>query len=303
MQVNYLIVKPIRKLRTMRISCSRIRFFICPKFKLNIYETTFFLAIIILAACTATESAPQTSVQTSRKNTQSATIQINGLGKNIDLSSLPENSDLLFFAEVGDTSSLIFNVQSAAQTNITLNANPQVQTELNQWLLQASQDVPFNLLLDVTNGSLNAQLAETQLMRFDLVSDNSTVDIQFPAFPFQLALDANNSTVSLTIPTGAFILLEHLSNQGGFMTISLGEGLSLEGNINIEAGGLTLQVPQTTGVQIIVESVESSEISLPNSSRISVEETSYSTINFDTAITQIVLRATLNSAAIRIVQE
>lgn len=261
----------------------------------------FFLAVILLTACTP--SAPQTIIQTLRDNTQSATIQVNGLGKDINLSALPENSDLLFFAEVGDTSSLIYNVQSANQTTITLNPNPQIQTDQNQWLLQASQDIPFNLLLDISDGSLNAQLAETQLMRFDLVSDNSTVDIQFPASPFQFALDANDSTVSLNIPTGAFILLEHLSNHGGFMTISLGEGLSFEGNINIEAGGLTLKIPQTTGVQIIVESVENSEISLPNISRISVEGMSYSTINFDTASAKIILRATLNSAAIRIVQE
>jgi hypothetical protein len=266
-------------------------------------KQVFFLAIILLAACTQTESASQTAIQTPRNNTQSATIQINGLGKEINLSALPENSDLLFFGEVGDTSAIIYGVLSANETSIALSNNPQVESDLNQWQLQVSQDVPLNLVLDIADGSLNAQLTETQLMRFDLVSNNSSVDIQFPAFPFTLTLDMSNSTSSLTLPTGAFIFLERLSNQGGFMTISVGEGVSFEGNINIGAGGLTLQIPQTTGVQIIVESAQGSEISLPDISRINAEETSYSTLNFDTASAQIILAATLDGTAIRIVQE
>jgi hypothetical protein len=262
-----------------------------------------FVVSISLVACTPTESASQTTIQTTGGNTQSAAIQINGLGKEINLSSLPQNSDLLFFGEVGDISSVVYDVQAANETSIALSNNPQVESDLNQWQLQVNQDVPLNLVLDIADGSLNAQLAETQLTRFDLVSNNSSVDIQFPAFPFTLTLDMSNSTSSLTLPTGAFIFLERLSNQGGFVTILVGDGVGFEGNINIGAGGLTLQIPQTTGVQIIVESAQGSEISLPDISRINAEETSYSTLNFDTASVQIIIGATLDGAAIRIVQE
>jgi hypothetical protein len=258
------------------------------------------ILILLLAACTSTA---QTNVQTVRGNSQSATIQINGLGKDISLSALPENSDLLFFGEIGDRSSVVYTVQSANESSIGLSNNPQVLSENNQWMLQASRDLPSNLILDIADGSLNASLAETQLMQFDLVSSNSTVDIQFPARPLQVALDTTDSTVSLIIPTGAFIFLERLLNQGGFMTISIGDGVSFEGNINIGAGGLTLKIPQSTGVQILVERVENSEISLPGISRIAAEATSYSTINFGTATARLILHAALDGAAIRIVQE
>lgn len=264
---------------------------------------SFLFLILLLAACTANQTVSQTSVQTKRGNSQSATIQINGVGQDISLSALAENSDLLFSGDVGNTASVIYNEQVANETSISLSDNQQVQSENKQWGLEASRDLPINFIMDISDGSLNAKLAETQLLKFDLVSSNSTVDIQFPARPLQLAIDASNSTTSLRIPSGAFVFLERFSNEAGFMTLTVGEGVNFEGNINIGAGGLTLKITQSTGVQIIVDSVENSEISLPGISRINAEETVYSTINYGTATARIVLHATLNGAAIRIVQE
>lgn len=261
------------------------------------------ILVLLLAACTSSPAVPKTSVQTTRGNSQSATIQINGVGKDISLSASAESSDLLFSGEVGDTSSVIYSENIAEETTIGLSNNPQVQGENNQWMLQASRDVALNFIVDIANGSFNAELSETQLSKFDLLSSNSSVDIQFPARPIQLAIDANGGATSLTIPTGAFVFLEQFSNQAGFMTLTVGEGINLEGSINIGAGGLTLKIPQSTGVQILVVSAENSEISLPGISRINAEETVYSTINFGTASARIVLEAALNGAAVRIVQE
>ena len=261
------------------------------------------LCILFLAACTSSPAEPQTAVQTTRGNSQSATIQINGVGKEISLSAFVESSDLLFSGEVGNTASVIYDEQIGAETIIGLSNNLQAQDENNEWALQSSRDVPLNFILDIADGKLNAQLSDIQLLKFDLVSNNSTFDIQLPARPLQLAIDANNSTSTLNIPTGAFLILERFSNQAGFMTMNIGEAVSFDGNINIGAGGLTLNTPASTGIQIIVDSVENSEISLPEISRINAEAMSYSTINFGTATAKIVLRATLNGAAIRIVQE
>jgi len=261
------------------------------------------LFLLLLAACTASPSVPANTVQTVRGNSQSATIQINGVGKDISLSAFAESSNLLFSGDVGDSNSVIYSEEIADNTTIALSDNPQVQTENKQWMLEASRDIPLNFILDISDGSLNAQLADTQLSKFDLVSSNSDVDIQLPARPIELAIDSSGSTSSLNIPTGSFVVLENFSNQAGFMTLTVGEGVNFEGSINIGAGGLTLKIPESTGVQIVVESVENSEISLPGISRISAEQTVYSTINYGTATAHIVLQATLNGAAIRIVQE
>jgi hypothetical protein len=81
------------------------------------------------------------------------------------------------------------------------------------------------------------------------------------------------------------------------------EGVGFDGAMTIAAGGLTLQVPLTTGVQVIVEAAQQSEVSLPNMERIGAEIMTYQTENFTTATSLIVLRVSLNGAAIRVEQE
>jgi len=141
------------------------------------------------------------------------------------------------------------------------------------------------------------------LPRFDIVSLNSTVDLTLPASPFQLAVDSSDSTFNLNIPTNAGVQSAQIVSNGGIMSLNVEAGVSFIGNIAVTSGGLTITVPQTTGVQIIVESTSNSEITLPDSSRITADATFYTTSNFGESDSQILLNGILNAAAIRIVQE
>lgn len=260
-----------------------------------------FLLILLLASCNTTLPL-QDTVQTQVGLAQSAVVNLNIMNRVATIEPLANDSELLFSAFVADINSVTYSADVSEQAFIILGDNPNLAL-ISDWAIQANSDIPMAYVVDVTDGSLSANLSIVNLPRFDIVASNSTIEIDFPSSAFQLASDVNNSTVNFFIPTGAIVQSSQLVSNGGLMTLDIANGVSFTGNVTIQSGGFTLTVPATTGVQIVVIGNDNSEISLPNASRTPAELTIYSTDNFEQAESQIILRADLNGAAIRIIQE
>lgn len=258
--------------------------------------------LLFLGACTTATPQSTDIVQASRNNTQSAVVNLNILNRDANLQALSTQSDSLFSANVGDINTVNYTAALNEQAFIALSDNPDVQSSA-VWEIEASVDIPVSYVVDVTNGTLNANLTAMNLPRFDIVAFDSTVDIFLPASPFQLAIDGSESDFNLTVPTNAQIQSAQIVSNGGLMSLVVEDGVSFIGNIALTSGGMTIKVPSTTGVQIIVESTTNSEITLPSSPRIATDAIFYTTANFAESESQILLSAILNSAAIRIIQE
>lgn len=261
-----------------------------------------FILIVVLAACTSTEPALTDTVETSLAGAQSAVINLNILNRDAILSALPDESNLLFSANVGDVNAVQYVENVSEQTFIALSDNPELPSSAD-WTINISPAIPMSYVVDVSDGTLDANMTGLELPRFDIVSSNSTVDITFPAGAFQLAVDNSESTTVLNIPDGAEVQSAQLVSNGGLMSLNVETQISFIANVSVTSGGLTITVPSTTGVQLIVESATNSEITLPDSPRIPAEATIYTTPDFELSTSQVLLSGTLNAAAIRIVQE
>lgn len=262
-------------------------------------------AIFILGACsTPTQTTQSTdTVEVIRGDAQLAVINLNILNRDATISPVQEeSSEILFSASVEDVSTVSFISEIDTEAFISLTGNP-TETSTANWAIETNPDVPTSYVIDVTDGTLNADLSQANVPRFDIVSTNSTVDIQLPSSAFQLAIASSSSQFNTTIPSDAEVQFSQLSSSGGLMTLDIGNSVGFSGAIAITSGGLTLRVPATTGVQIIVEGTANSEIYLPDIPRIPVEVTTYTTVNFNNSEAQIVLNASLSGAAVRIVQE
>ncbi|GAB5492982.1 MAG: hypothetical protein Phog2KO_31970 [Phototrophicaceae bacterium] len=264
------------------------------------HRLVFFL-FFVLASCT---TAPQIidTVSSPVTDIQSAVINLNIMNRSATIQPLAPESDLLFSALVGDVNTVTYSEVMSEQAFIMLSDNPNVPSS-NDWSIQATTAIPLAYVVDVTDGTLNADLSLADLPRFDIVASNSTLDIDLPMSGFQLAVDASDSTSNFNIPTGAVIQSSQLVSNGGLMTMTVAEGVSFAGTVASRSGGFTLNVPVTTGVQIIVSNSQNSEISLPNAPRVPAEAISYSTDNFFQTDSQIILQADLNGSAMRIIQE
>ncbi len=258
--------------------------------------------LLCLGACSTAEPPSTDTVQSLHGDAQSAVINLNILNRDATLQSLAAESNLLFSANVGDVNTVSYTEDLNEQAFIALSDNPDSQSS-GEWTIEATDDIPISYVVDVSDGSFNANLSNMNLPRFDIVSLNSMVDLALPASPFQLAVDSSDSTFNLNIPTNAGVQSAQIVSNGGLMALNVEAGVSFIGNIAITSGGLTITVPATTGVQIIIESTTNSEITLPDSPRIPADAEFYTTSNFGESDSQILLNGTLNAAAIRIVQE
>jgi hypothetical protein len=257
----------------------------------------FMLLIMFLAACTA---APQSKVTAPRGGISSAVINLNIASREASIAALPVDSASLLEAEVGDVQSVDFASEIGEQALVALSDSSPDETV---WAIAVHPSVPSAFVVDLSDGSLNADLSSLTIPLFDIVTSTSTLELKLPATAFPLALDASDSTVSLSIPIGATMQLNQFVSSGSFITIDTAEGVSFDGTMTIAAGGLTLHTPRSTGVQIIVEAAQQAEITLPNMERIGAEIMTYQTENFATATTHIVLRSALNGAALRVEQD
>jgi hypothetical protein len=255
------------------------------------------LLIFILSACTA---PPQSKVVVPREAISSAVINLNIASREASIGTLASDSANLFEAEVSDVNSVEFAAEIADQAFIALSDSSPDETP---WTIAVHPSVPSAFVVDLSDGSLNADLSTLTIPLFDMVSSDSSLELILPTSASQLALDASDSTVNLNIPTGSSLQLNQFVSSGSFITMNTAEGVGFDGAMTIAAGGLTLQVPLTTGVQVIVEAAQQSEVSLPNMERIGAEIMTYQTENFTTATSLIVLRVSLNGAAIRVEQE
>jgi hypothetical protein len=251
----------------------------------------------ILSACTA---PPQSKVIVPREAISSAVINLNIASREASIEALASDSANLFEAEVGDVKSVEFATETGDQAFIALSDSSPDET---RWTIAVHPSVPSAFVVDLSDGSLNAALSTLTIPLFDMVSSDSIAELTLPTSAFQLALDASDSTVNLNIPSGAALQLNQFVSSGSFITMNTAEGVGFDGAMSIAAGGLTLHVPLTTGVQIVVEAAQQAEISLPNMERIGAEVMTYQTENFTAATNLIVLRVSLNGAAIRVEQE
>ena len=259
------------------------------------------LLLLLLAGCNGTPQITDT-LQAEIGIAQSAVMNLNIMNRSATIQPLASDSELLFSALVGDVSTVSYSAEINEQAFILLSDNPNLPSTTD-WEIQASSAIPVAYVVDVTDGTLSANLSIADVPRFDIVASNSTVDVDFPISAFQLASDASDSTVNFSIATGAVVQSSQLVSIGGLLNLDIAQGVSFAGNVTVQSGGFTLTVPPTTGVQIIVASSANSEISLPNAPRTPAEIASYITDNFSQSDSQIILQADLDGAAIRIIQE
>ncbi|MGB7339395.1 MAG: hypothetical protein WBC91_10930 [Phototrophicaceae bacterium] len=262
----------------------------------------YLLLLIVITACGAATSPPESQLTTSIGSAESAVINLNIFNRDAQLTNLAPESDLLISADVGDTHTVTYITEQSAQAYIALSDNPN-QASTFDWAIKTSPSLPISYVIDVTDGDFRADLTQLNIPRFDIVSINSTLDITFPSSAFQMAVDVSDSTAILAIPALADIQSAQVTTSGGLLTMTVDEGVRFISNLTVTAGGMTLIVPASTGVQIIVERAENSEITLPNRPRTIAEPIIYTTPDFEQSSAQILLNSTLIGAAIRIVQE
>jgi hypothetical protein len=257
------------------------------------------LVFILLLGLSACAGSNQSKAIVPREGVQSAVINLNIANREANVGALAGDSANLFEAEVGDLESVEFAVESGEQAFIALSDS---SPDATIWSIAVNPLVPTAFVVDASEATINGDLSSLTIPLFDVVTANSTIDLTMPASSFQLAFDANESTVNLDLPGGSVMQLNQFTSNSSFITLTTGEAVAFDGAMSITAGGLSINVPASTGVQIVVESADQAEISLPDMERIGAEVMSYQTMNFSTATTQIILRVHLSGAALRVEQ-
>jgi hypothetical protein len=184
---------------------------------------------------------------------------------------LAAGADAVFEADVEYIDALTFEPGSGNQPDIRLQENvlnkQYTGGEPLTWDVRLSQDVPLDLRLDISSGSVEADLAALTLNALDLDLSSGHMAVSAPESDaaFDTIIDVSSGSLEVTVPDGSGLNLTDVEVSSGSATISVGEGVFFSPTVDVSSGSVAIDLPDDAPVQVNVNHVSSGAVSVPNS--------------------------------------
>lgn len=182
---------------------------------------------------------------------QSATINLDTSSQAVSVSSLA-GSDLLMDATIGHYGEMDFQVSGGADRQITLRRRPGAEVQFgffptgNQgWDISLARNIPINLRVNSSSGSVAMDLTGLSLSAFSLDSGSGSSNIRLAASDRAYNVDINSGS--------------------GSVTLVLPAATSLTARINSGSGSVNIDLPSgDVALRVEVQNGGSGSINLPN---------------------------------------
>jgi hypothetical protein len=103
----------------------------------------------------------------------------------------------------------------------------------NNWEIYLNRQTPTDLMLDVSNGYVNSQLADLNLTHLVMNGGNGTLEAALPAGNYDIKVDGGNGRIEVTLPTAGRQAMEV---DGGNGRITLTLPASMEARVQFNKG-------------------------------------------------------------------
>lgn len=243
-------------------------------------------------------------------------IDFNQFGGNVE--ALPAGSPDLIDATIYYLDEADFSVHGNAHRSVLLQTRTTglhlgdfdhlLVDNAYRWQVGLSPDVPMDLLLDASSGSITADLGALDLRSLNIDASSGRLEATLPASSsrYPATVTGSSGSMHLEVAAGAETDID-LDASSGHTEIAFGDSVSASLTINASSGGIDISTPQDAAVRVV--STDSSSGSLNLGSRFEqVDEGdedpdtgTWETPNYDRADYQIeVIIDSMSSGSIRV---
>jgi hypothetical protein len=226
------------------------------------------VTLLMLGAAACTANTPLSFNTTDEYKTESFSEPVEGAesvevtlrmpSESMDITAL-EDSANLFEADVEFIGVMEFDTSGGASRRISLWEDNQSKsyngTHNLQWDVRLRQGIPTSLNVDVSSGSLSADLADLDLTGLDVNLSSGSVSVALPAYDggTRIAVDVSSGSVSLRIPEGAVVDFDGIELSSGSVNVTAGEGVGFATSVDVSSGTVRFALPDDAPVRVSAE--------------------------------------------------
>jgi hypothetical protein len=185
------------------------------------------------------------------------------------------DSKSLIEADLDTFSDVKFNAHGAKSKTVNIEpirSNSLDLTWINfsdydaEWDILLSPVIPLELIIDVGSGSAVLNLSDLELTDLDLTGGSGSTDVFLPASTsrYDATIDGGSGSFYIELEN-RINLRSNIEIGSGSFDLVIGSGSDLEAQIDGGSGSLDVDVPDDTGVRIIVRDRGSGNVNVPGS--------------------------------------
>ncbi|NJL92764.1 MAG: hypothetical protein HC915_03070 [Anaerolineae bacterium] len=241
---------------------------------MKIAQWSWWVAVLALglSAC----GSPNTGMfEAALNGAQSATVHVEPRHAPLQLAALPtRDKSRLILANVEYWGSVVFQDGGDGHRRLMLaeaeSSFAFFRDGAPEWEVLLSPVVPMDIQLTLHTGTVFADLRQLNLRRLDVEFGDAKAVLYLPPtdeqHPLITELEFGRGDVELILPNQAHLNFDEAVQLGsGAVTITLGEEVALGAEVIMHSGPLTLHVPSTTAMRIMIIRAGSGDVDLPAS--------------------------------------
>jgi hypothetical protein len=248
-------------------------------------------------------------VDTPAEGIETASVRLHVPVEAVSITALPSGAanafeadleyiDVLNYRATGNNGRLAVELDERVMNKSYVGADPLT------WDVRLSQDIPTDLDLEVSSGSIDADLSALNLseLALDVSSGSMTVQLPDSDRPFDGSVEVSSGNLSLSAPDGSGFQLTSVDVSSGSAQVTVGDGVSFTANVDVSSGSAVIDLPDDAPVQVIVDRVSSGSVNVPASYTRTAgdpeeDEGTWESASFSGAARPIVLHVSVSSGS------
>jgi len=186
------------------------------------------------------------------------------------ITALPSGAANAFEADVEYIDDLSYSADgNNGQLDIRLRENvlnkSYVGADPLTWDVRLNPDIPTDLDLHVSSGSIEAELGALELTGLALDVNSGSLAASLPESdrPYEATINVSSGGVTASVPEGSGLNLTRIDISSGSAVVTLGDGVAFTTAIEVSSGSLVIDVPDGAAVQVNANRVSSGSVSVP----------------------------------------
>ncbi len=252
------------------------------------------------------------SLETSAEGVEAAKVRVAVAVEQGTITALPSGAANAFEADVEYIDDLHYSANgSGGQLDIALYENVLNKTYVGAdpltWDVRLNPDIPTDLTLEVSSGSINANLSGLNLTRLVLDGSSGSMSVRLPESdrPYEGSIEVSSGSITANAPDGSGFNLTAIDVSSGSAIVTVGDGISFSATVEVSSGSAVIDLPDDAPVQVIVDNVSSGSATLPASYTRTAgdpeeDEGTWESASFSGAERPIVLHLSVSSGSVTV---
>jgi len=210
------------------------------------------------------------SLEAPAEGVEAATVSISVPMEHATITALPSGAANAFEADVEYVDDLSYSADGQnGRLDIRLRENVLNKTYVGadplEWDVRLNPDIPTDLELHLSSGSIDAELGALELTRLVLDASSGSLEANLPESdrPFDGTIDLSSGEIAVIVPDGSGVNLTQIEGSSGSVTGSVGDGVAFTTAIDVSSGSVVIDVPDGAAVQVNADRVSSGSVSVP----------------------------------------